>query len=191
MARTKEFDEDAVLLKAMKLFWEKGYEKTSIMDLVSHMGIHKKSIYDTFGDKHSLYVKALQRYGRMLRERRQIYEAMPPVEAIRALLERTIRRDEGEKPLGCFVVNTAVELGLHDSECKSWVNEWAVDYERMIRDLIAKGQQAGEINRTLDADTMSCFIHNAMVGLRVKVKTIDDREKLQRVIDTTMAMLRP
>ena len=65
MGRKKEFDEDAVLHKAMRLFWEQGYEKTSMQELVSHMGIHKKSMYDTFGDKQSLYVKTLKRYSEM------------------------------------------------------------------------------------------------------------------------------
>lgn len=61
MARAKQFDEDTVLLKAMKLFWEQGYERTSMQDLVEHMGVHKRSMYDTYGDKHSLYVRALNR----------------------------------------------------------------------------------------------------------------------------------
>ena len=54
MARTKEFDEQVVLTKAMNLFWEQGYEKTSMQELVDRMGIHRRSIYDTFGDKHQL-----------------------------------------------------------------------------------------------------------------------------------------
>ena len=53
MARSKEFEENEVLDKAMRLFWEQGYEKTSMTDLVEHMGIHRRSLYDTFGDKHT------------------------------------------------------------------------------------------------------------------------------------------
>lgn len=68
MARTKEFDVDAVLLKSMQLFWEHGYEKTTMQDLVSHMEIHKGSIYDTFGNKQSLYVRALKRYSDMFEQ---------------------------------------------------------------------------------------------------------------------------
>ena len=55
MARSKEFEENEVLDKAMKLFWEQGYEKTSMTDLVEHMGIHRRSLYDTFGDKHHCF----------------------------------------------------------------------------------------------------------------------------------------
>ncbi|WP_246772684.1 TetR/AcrR family transcriptional regulator [Paenibacillus polymyxa] len=62
MSRSKEFDETEVLDKAMQLFWEQGYEKTSMTDLVKHMGIHRRSLYDTFGDKHTLFLMALDRY---------------------------------------------------------------------------------------------------------------------------------
>ncbi|MGO2638704.1 MAG: TetR/AcrR family transcriptional regulator, partial [Enterococcus viikkiensis] len=59
MARVKEFDETEVLTKAMQLFWQQGYEKTSMQELVDVMGIHRRSIYDTFGDKHQLFLKSL------------------------------------------------------------------------------------------------------------------------------------
>ena len=61
MARPKEFDVDDALQQALELFWRKGYEATSVQDLVAAMGIQKASLYGTFGDKHSLYMKALQR----------------------------------------------------------------------------------------------------------------------------------
>ncbi len=62
MARHKEFDQDEALQKAMEAFWARGYEATSMQDLVEHMGINRQSLYDTFGDKHSLFLKALDRY---------------------------------------------------------------------------------------------------------------------------------
>jgi TetR/AcrR family transcriptional repressor of nem operon len=62
MARTKLFSEEAILDKAMKLFWEKGYNATSAQDLVDGLGISRSSLYDTYGDKHSLFVTALKRY---------------------------------------------------------------------------------------------------------------------------------
>src|SRR5882762_5197437 len=62
MARHKEFDRDEALHKAMEVFWSRGYKATSIQDLVKHMGINRQSLYDTFGDKHALYLLALDRY---------------------------------------------------------------------------------------------------------------------------------
>lgn len=59
MGRSREFDENVVLQKAMELFWKQGYEKTSLNDLVEHMGIHRRSLYDTFGDKHTLFLRTV------------------------------------------------------------------------------------------------------------------------------------
>ncbi|MCZ8517065.1 TetR/AcrR family transcriptional regulator [Paenibacillus filicis] len=190
MARTKEFDEDAVLFKAMRLFWEQGYEKTSIQELVSHMGIHKGSMYDTFGDKQSLYVKALKRYSEMLEQsvKRRVADTRSAKEAIRLLFEMAIRQRE-ESPDGCLVVNTAVELAKHDSESREWVlQDWART-EQLIRDIIVKGQQSGEFSKTLNAELLSYFFNNALIGLRVMVKTITDREKLRQIIEMNMSVL--
>ena len=93
MARTKEFDEDAVLLKAMRLFWKQGYEKTSMKDLVANMGVHKGSLYDTFGDKRSLYLKTLDRYCEMMGGKRadaRLKDGRSAKEAIGRLFEAAI-----------------------------------------------------------------------------------------------------
>jgi TetR/AcrR family transcriptional regulator, transcriptional repressor for nem operon len=177
MARTKEFDEDAVLLRAMRLFWEMGYEKTSMQDLVACMGVHKRSMYDTFGDKRSLYIKALKRYSETVEARivRRMKEAATAKEAVRLVFEIVLQQEE-EAPPGCFMVNTAVELALHY-------------FENLLQELIAKGQQAGELSRDLDPAALSSYLQNSLTGLRVLVKTTDDREKLNRIIDTTLSIL--
>lgn len=190
MARAKEFDEDAVLLKAVRLFWEQGYEKTSMMDLVNHMGVHKRSLYDTFGDKHSLYIKALNRYTQLMTDKKINKEPLSAVEAIRQLFDRLITCGEGEYPKGCLIVNTAVELALHDSECKAWVDQRLADTERLIRELIEAGQRSGELDKGLNAEWLSHYFNNALVGLRVMVKTTDDREKLEQIVETTMSILK-
>jgi len=190
MGRKKEFDEDAVLHKAMRLFWEQGYEKTSMQELVSHMGIHKKSMYDTFGDKQSLYVKTLKRYSDMLEQsvKRGMADTRSAKEAIRLLFEMAIEQQE-ELPGGCFVVNTAVELAKHDSEAIDWVHLKWTDTEQLIRDLIVEGQKSGEFSKTLNAVELSYYFINALIGLRVMVKTISDREKLRQIIEMNMSVL--
>src|SRR5213075_2124987 len=74
MARHKEFDRDEALQKAMEVFWSRGYEAASIQELVEHMGINRQSLYDTFGDKHALYLKALDRYREV--ESRKLFELL-------------------------------------------------------------------------------------------------------------------
>ncbi|WP_308637660.1 TetR/AcrR family transcriptional regulator [Paenibacillus silvisoli] len=189
MARSKEFDEDAVLLKAMRLFWEQGYEKTSMSDLVEHMGVHKRSLYDTFGDKRSLYLKALQRYGKMMEERRSRYDHLSATAALRLLLERAIKPSDEDAPKGCLLVNTAVELALVDDSCRDWVNQRITSTEQLIQGWITAGQQSGELDPALDAQKLSYYFNNTFVGLRVLAKATDDKEKLQSIIEMTMSVL--
>jgi len=189
VVRTKEFDEEAVLLKGMRLFWEQGYEKTSMQELVSHMGIHKGSMYDTFGDKKSLYIKALKRYSDNLEQSYKTRLAgLSAKEAIRMLFKRAIQPSE-EFPVGCFIVNTAVELAKNDSEARDCVHQFWDYTEQLIRDLIIEGQQMGEIPNTLHAEGLSQYFNNALIGLRVMAKTITDREKLHQIININLSVL--
>ncbi|MGG6311654.1 TetR/AcrR family transcriptional regulator [Paenibacillus macerans] len=191
MARAKEFDEDTALLKAMKLFWAQGYEKTSMQDLVEHMGVHKRSLYDTFGDKHSLYLKTLNRYRELIEKRITALSggARSAKDAIRAMFEMVIQPEEGT-PMGCLMVNTAVELALFDAESKAFVAKGWDHSEELIRRLILEGQRSGELDPSLNAEELSAYFNNALAGLRVLVKTVDDKEKLGRIIDTTMSVLK-
>src|SRR5438270_3476195 len=108
MARQKEFDRDEVLHKAMEVFWTRGYERALIHDLVKHMGINRQSIYDTFGDKHSLFLQALDRYREI--QRRRIFEVFERPGSmkknLRRLFKETVARAlSAEGRRGCFVGN--------------------------------------------------------------------------------------
>src|SRR5258707_10646914 len=113
MARQKEFDRDEVLHKAMEAFWTRGYEGASVQDLVKHMGINRQSIYDTFGDKHALFLQALDHYREI--ESRRVFELLerpgPVKKNFRQLFERVVEKaisEEGKR--GCFVGNSMAEL---------------------------------------------------------------------------------
>jgi TetR/AcrR family transcriptional regulator, transcriptional repressor for nem operon len=190
MARNKEFDENEVLRKAMELFWIQGYEKTSMQDLVKNMGIHRRSLYDTFGDKHTLFIKALEHYNETIRSRTEnkVNQLESVKEAIRQLFEMVIVRDK-QQIIGCLTVNTAVELSLHDDQAAEKVLESFSETELLLNKLVLRGQQSGEISNHLDAKKTSEFLHNSLVGLRVMTKTTDDIEKLNNVIDITLSVL--
>ncbi|AXF55031.1 TetR/AcrR family transcriptional regulator [Salicibibacter kimchii] len=190
MTRSKEFDESAVLHKAMKLFWQQGYEKSSMQDLVTHMGIHRRSIYDTFGSKHALYLKALERYGETVED--QIEKRLKSLDsvkqAIRRLFEMTIHRKE-TLPSGCLTVNTAVELAEHDKEAMDRVLDSFSNTENLLHELLLSGQKSGEISERHDAEKLSRFFNNSFVGLRVLAKTSNDMQKMEDIVDTTLSVL--
>lgn len=190
MARNREYDENEVLRKAMKLFWKQGYEKTSMQDLVTHMGIHRRSLYAAFGDKHTLFMKALERYSEIVENKieAQVKPLDSVKQAIRRLFEMAIQTNEHE-PIGCLSVNTAVELSLHDEAATAEVVESFDKTENLLFELLLRGQKSGEVSDYHDAKKLALFFHNSIVGLRVLAKTTDDKQKLESIIDMTMSIL--
>ncbi|MBM7601493.1 TetR/AcrR family transcriptional repressor of nem operon [Virgibacillus halotolerans] len=190
MARNKEYDENEVLRKAMELFWKQGYEKTSMQDLVTHMGIHRRSIYDTFGDKHTLFMKALEQYAEIIETKieTQVKSQGSVKQAIRRLFEMVIPKNE-QQPIGCLTVNSAVELSLQDEEAAEKVAESFDRTENLLYELLLHGQKSGEISDQHDMKKLSQFFHNSLVGLRVLTKTTDDKQKLESIIDLTLSVL--
>ncbi|MFY9901876.1 MAG: TetR/AcrR family transcriptional regulator [Trichococcus sp.] len=191
MARSKEFNEDEALDKAMEVFWKQGYEKTSIQDLVDNMGIHRRSLYDTFGDKHSLFVQTLERYESLIAAqiRKQITEEMTTVESIRKIFEIAVYSDN-TNPKGCLMVNTAVELSLLDNEVSQRIKFAFKQTENLIADLLIRGQARGEVARSFDINELSRYIHNALIGVRVLVKMTADPKEFDSTIDMTLSILK-
>ncbi|MFD2613426.1 TetR/AcrR family transcriptional regulator [Paenibacillus gansuensis] len=190
MPRTKEFDVNEVLLKAMQLFWEQGYEKTSINDLVEHLGIHRRSLYDTFGDKHQLFLQAVEAYKNFLEGQfeRGIADAGSSKQALRFLFDFMIEGYEN-KPPGCLFVNMAVELALRDQEADAHAGESFEELERLLAELIRKGQESGEFSNSLGTEELAENLHTTMIGLRVLARTSADRSKLHRIADTALLLL--
>ncbi|KRE06100.1 TetR/AcrR family transcriptional regulator [Priestia megaterium] len=190
MARNKEFDEKEALRRAMELFWRQGYEKTSMQDLVNYMGVHRRSIYDTFGDKHTLFIRALSHYVEVMdvRFKSNITPELTVKQAIRKVFEMVIYPTD-KQPKGCLTVNTAVELSLLDQEVAEKITETFIKTETLLFDLLKHGQEQGEIPEHYDIKGLSKFIHNSLVGIRVLAKTTNDKKELETIIDMNLSAL--
>ncbi|MFE3898609.1 MULTISPECIES: TetR/AcrR family transcriptional regulator [unclassified Priestia] len=190
MARNKEFDEKEALRKAMELFWRQGYEKTSMQDLVNYMGVHRRSIYDTFGDKHTLFIRALSHYVEVMdvKIKSNITPELTVKQAIRKVFEMVIYPTD-KQPKGCLTVNTAVELSLLDQEVAEKITETFIKTETLLFDLLKHGQEQGEIPEHYDIKGLSKFIHNSLVGIRVLAKTTNDKKELETIIDMNLSAL--
>ena len=126
MPRPREFEEQAVLAAAMQQFWRYGYEATSIRDLAENMGITGASLYNAFGDKRSLYRRALDQYlDETFRERiGRFEENLPPREALDAFFKEIVERSCNDKlRRGCMLVNSALEVAPHDPEFQRAVSK--------------------------------------------------------------------
>ena len=118
MARPKEFKREDVLDKAVLTFWQQGYYGTSIRHLIASMGIHRGSLYDTFGDKHSLFEESLARYDHTVvgTNLAPLEEADASLATLASFFESVVdwSLQDGDRK-GCFFVNTAAELAPHDA----------------------------------------------------------------------------
>ena len=190
MARTKAFDTDEVLDRALRIFWRNGYEGTSMQDLVDGMQINRASIYDTFGNKEALYLTALQRYQTQNQQQvRQLIDQHSSVrDALDALLENMIRESLSDpEKKGCFVVNATTGLANRHEAVNRLVTENEKRMAYAFADLVKQGQSQGEIAAHQDANALSSYIFSSMQGLRVLAVTNSELSTLRRVKNTILS----
>jgi TetR/AcrR family transcriptional repressor of nem operon len=192
MARTKDFDENEVLTKAIQLFWHKGYNATSMQDLVDALGISRSSLYDTYSDKHTLFLKALESYQKAGRERINeiVGQSVAAKETIIRLMElatNDLVSDKQQK--GCFMVNAEVEVAPHDQDVSKLVCQSEQQMETAFLQVIKKGQESGEIKNSQDALVLAKFIFNAVKGMQVSAKSGPDAINFGNIIKLTVAVL--
>ncbi|WP_271005183.1 TetR/AcrR family transcriptional regulator [Listeria seeligeri] len=187
----KQFDEQVVLNKAMQIFWEKGYEKTSMQDLVDHMGIHRRSIYDTFGDKHELFLNSLDCYEFRLNQiiKQQVKQDMTIKEKLETLF-LSVSSVNNESPKGCLIVNSAAELSLLDEPIKKKIQELFDKSEMYLYQLLVEAMIKGEISKNKNLQELASYLHNAWVGIRVLAKTTNDQTKLHTIVKTTLSIIK-
>ncbi|MGU9546065.1 TetR/AcrR family transcriptional regulator [Bacillus cereus] len=193
MARTREFDEDQVLDAAMQLFWEKGYEATSLSDLTSRMGIQRPSIYSTFGDKKELFEAALRRYT-MSRasDIRNKLQSHSSVKESFSIFFADVVNEEYARDLskGCFCINTMVELAPHDERFEILTREHQMYLAVIFQETIERGIQSGELEGNTDAKSLAQALIVALIGLTVMMKSRPQRTFVDNVIATTLTLLK-
>lgn len=191
--RQKEFDPDVVLDKAMELFWRNGYEATSVQDLVDHLGVNRFSLYDTFGDKHALFMAACHRFELRMAERRinDLENADSGLQGIREFLGKIVGSDgDEESPRGCLMTNSVVERAVHDEEIRQWGQSFMRRLEDAFCKAITKARQAGEILATTNPRDVARYLTCLTQGINVISKASSDREGARRVIRTALSQLR-
>jgi len=192
MARTREFDEEKVLDAAMQLFWEKGYEATSLSDLTSRMGIQRPSIYSAFGDKKELFEAALRKYT-MSRasEARNKLQSHPSVkDAFRLFFTEVVDEEYSESlSRGCFCINTMVELAPHDEKFEILTREHQMYLSVIFQETIERGIQSGELKTDIDAKSVAQALIVSLIGLTVIMKSRPKRSFVDNAVNVTLSLL--
>lgn len=196
MARSKAFVPDDALEAALQLFWTKGYEQTSMQDLVDTMGINRGSLYTTFGGKQQLFHRAVDRYldSYTLRGIRAAMAAgdYSPAEQLRLLFARMAEEGAGlNRRRGCLLTNTITELGHRNPEITKQVVEGIEKVEEILTELVRTGQEKGEFTSTEDARTLARFLTNTIQGMRVLTRVHGDKAVLEDIARVAMSTLTP
>ncbi|MDT2758866.1 TetR/AcrR family transcriptional regulator [Enterococcus xiangfangensis] len=188
MGRSKEFEEKVVLEKAMHVFWQQGYSNTSMQELVDAMGIHRRSIYDTFGDKHNLFLLTLDLYETTLKKaiRENLSEEMTIHEQLKIIFSISIGE---ESHAGCFLVNAATELANVDPLIEEKIQMYFDHEEQQLFNILLAAQEKNELSAATDTKALASYLHNASVGIRVLSKTTKNTEKLNRIIEQTVSFV--
>lgn len=194
MPRAKAFDPEVALDRAVELFWQLGYEGTSMAKLLEFMGISRQSLYDTYGDKHSLFLAAVDRYRSKVQAqlRTIIASEDSPLAGIRAVFA-WVNREVIEIPehRSCLMANCALELGQRDPEVRERVAEHLREVEEVFHSALERSREAGELAADRDTRALARFLTNAIHGLGILARGGATTPVLRDSIATTLAVLEP
>ncbi len=191
MGRPYEFDKEETLSKAMEIFWEKGYKATSIQDLVDYMGIKRGSIYNTFGDKHSLFIASLEYYAEQFTYKRiaVLEEEGSPLDNIRRFFENVVNIPMERKARGCLISNTVVELAPHDEKVAACVRIMLERMQTAFLNCLNRAVKAGELPSDTDTKVLSRFLATSNHGLMITGKSVLNPEEIKDVVDVILSTL--
>lgn len=192
MARPRSFDETAAMDLVVRQFWTRGFEATSVRDLEAATGLGMTSLYNAFGGKRAQFRTALEHYSeRQTRDcLRELERLSSPAERIRTFVARLIEAALGDPDrMGCFVINTAIELGPHDPEIAAIVAGYLSEVEAFFRRNFEAAQRAGETDHSVSPADAARSFSTLMFGLRVLARTRPDRETMEGAVRPLLALL--
>ena len=192
MARTKQFDERQALVSAMLVFWEKGYEGTSIQDLEHATGLNRTSIYNAFGNKRAIFERVMSCYKESVMASlfAELDSAPTVKEGIRRMLNGAldIHFDE-DNPGGCLVVLSILESGQHDEQAQASMQQTLHDLKSALQARLNKAKKSGELSTNLDAGSTATTIATTMAGMMVLGKANFSKAALRKTINQVLRLL--
>lgn len=191
MARSIAFNREEVLDKAVQVFWAKGYEATSMQDLVDAMGIQRGSLYGTFGGKQRLFLTALNRYGDVVvKSLLSLLESEPSAkDSINSFFAQLVEHLMTAGPLrSCLVTNSAIERGLTDEATREKIFSLLNAIEKGFYQALLRARENNEISTNIDLTATAYYLTSSMQGLIVMGKICHDRSVLESINQMTLSI---
>ena len=192
MPRPKEFIPDEALDKALQVFWHKGYEATSMEDLLTAMNLNRGSLYDTFGDKRQLFLKVIDRYchGFVGEKFSLLDQPGPALPALRLFIRGMIEGGLADpQRRGCLIANTVMELSPHEKEIAGTLRQVLKMAEDTFFRVLARAKQQGELNKDKDPRALARFLTTMVQGTIVMIKAGAPADAVHQTAETALSIL--
>lgn len=186
MGRTRSFDEEVALDRAMRLFWRQGYEGTSLDDLTSELGIAKPSLYAAFGNKRALFTKAVERYTRSVGAELQRALDEPRAEDVARRFLRIYTEVRPEVPPGCLLVQGALACSPESAEVQQEVAARRKKAEELLAQRLVRAQKEGDLPADVRPADLARYVTTVAQGLSVQAASGATTAQLRRVAELAL-----
>ncbi|MGH9735402.1 MAG: TetR/AcrR family transcriptional regulator [Candidatus Acidiferrales bacterium] len=189
--RPISFDKNAALEAAMLLFWERGYEGTSVADLTQATGLNPSSIYAAFGDKHALFQLAVKRYMEMRAQYAGKALEEPTLEkVVRALFDNTVAflTAPGHPPT-CMTLSGAVGCSVDATRARDIMTEIRRQNEAVMRERFIKARRSGELPKDINVDDYTRYLSTIIAGLSIQAANGSTKAELNRTAQMALRHL--
>ena len=185
MARPKEFDLERALHRAISAFSQKGFAATSTDELMRAMEVGRQSMYDTFGDKRALFLKALEVYvSESVRAiNLELRVSGSPLAAIRSALVHFSERKDLSSTDGCMGINAICEFGMRDEDVTRIIRSAARIQRHALMEALRRAQMEGELDAQTDLESLADFFESTLAGIRIAAKAGKTRTALRRIAE--------
>ena len=190
--RPREFDVEKALDRALKVFWRKGYEGASLLELTRAMGINRPSLYAAFGSKEGLFRKALDRYAEGPAAYFKAALAEPTARAVaeRLLVEAIDALTDPRNPRGCLMVQGALACGEAAESVRRELVSRRLAGEAVLRQRFERAREDGDLPADVDPADLARYVVTVLRGMAVQAAGGASREELRRVAALTLRLWR-
>jgi TetR/AcrR family transcriptional repressor of nem operon len=192
VARPRQFDPEEVLDRAIQLFWRKGYDGTSVQEIVDQTGVNRFSLYSAFGDKRALFLAACERYRRLVVTKRleSMERSQAGIAAIRGFFTDLIDLLASERGWrGCLMTNATVEVAPHDGEAAQQSRAYLERMNTAFHAVLMRARARGEIGARQSLNDYARYLTTVVQGLAVVAKVSRDPRELQGIVKAILGGL--
>src|SRR5580704_18837668 len=183
MARSKEFDQEKALRKAVRLFSQQGFAATSTDELMRVVNVGRQSMYDTFGDKRALFLRALEMYvtESVKSINAELEKPGSALSTVRNALVTFAERNDLSSSEGCIGLNAISEFGQRDADVTRITRGAARVQRQTLMRVLTRAKKQGELTSDADLDSMADFFESTLAGIRMAAKAGKSRQALQNI----------